>query len=55
MGLYTGFMLARMIAGEAVEFPFSELPFESRFYYRRRPWFLPLAGTYFQMLDRLPR
>jgi glycine/D-amino acid oxidase-like deaminating enzyme len=55
MSIYAGYTLAEMIAGEAVDNPFTELAFKSRFYYRQKPWFLPLAGAYYRMIDRLER
>jgi hypothetical protein len=35
--------------------PFSDLRFKGRFYYRQKPWFLPLAGAFYKMMDRLER
>jgi glycine/D-amino acid oxidase-like deaminating enzyme len=55
MSIYSGYTLAEMIAGEPVDNPFTELAFKSRFYYRQKPWFLPLAGAYYKMIDRLER
>jgi glycine/D-amino acid oxidase-like deaminating enzyme len=55
MSIYSGYTLAEMIAGQAVDNPFTELAFKSRFYYRQKPWFLPLAGAYYRMIDKLER
>lgn len=55
MSIYSGYTLAEMITGESVDNPFTELAFQSRFYYRKKPWFLPLAGAYYKMIDRLER
>jgi glycine/D-amino acid oxidase-like deaminating enzyme len=53
--LFFGHNLANHMRGRQNAFPFAQLPFRSRFYYRRRPWFLPLAGVFYKMLDRLER
>jgi glycine/D-amino acid oxidase-like deaminating enzyme len=53
--LYFGHHLANLLRGQQGTIPFAELPFRTRFYYRRRPWFLGLAGRYFRIVDRLER
>lgn len=53
MSMYLGHCLARMLCGEICDTPFAQLKFPSRIFYRERPWFLPLAGAYFKMVDRL--
>ena len=53
--LYFGHHLANLMRGQKVALPFAELPFPARFFYRRHPWFLPLAGGYFKMVDRMGR
>lgn len=53
--LYFGHHLANLMRGQHSTLPFAELPFPARFFYRRHPWFLPLAGLYFQMVDRKER
>jgi glycine/D-amino acid oxidase-like deaminating enzyme len=53
--LYFGRNLADQMRGKKNGLPFAELPFRSRFYYRRRPWFLPLAGVFYKMVDRLEK
>jgi glycine/D-amino acid oxidase-like deaminating enzyme len=55
MSVYAGHGLAGMISGESVDMPFSDLEFTSRFYYREKPWFLPLAGAFYKLMDRLER
>jgi len=55
LSVLCGRLLAQMILGEPVENPFGRLAFDSRFYYRRTPWFLPLAGAGYHLLDRLDR
>jgi glycine/D-amino acid oxidase-like deaminating enzyme len=53
--LYFGHHLANLMRGQSATIPFAELPFRARFFYRRHPWFLPLAGGYFRMVDRKER
>ena len=53
--LYFGHHLANLMRGQQSTLPFAELPFPTRFFYRRHPWFLPLAGDYFKMVDRMER
>jgi len=54
MGSYLGARIGAMIASdEAPAPPFANLPFETRFFYRGQPWFLPLVGWWYRMLDAL--
>jgi glycine/D-amino acid oxidase-like deaminating enzyme len=53
--LFLAHHLARRMCGQPSPLPFAELPFPARFFYRRRPWFLPLAGVYFKWVDRMQR
>ncbi len=54
MSVYFGYWLAQKLGGANTDdFPFFELPMPARFFYRKRPWFLPLAGAYYRVLDRL--
>jgi glycine/D-amino acid oxidase-like deaminating enzyme len=53
--LFFGHHLAKLLRGQSSTLPFARLPFPARFFYRRRPWFLPLAGGYFKLIDRLQR
>ncbi len=53
--LWFGHHLANLMRGKQGTLPFAELPFPARFFYRRHPWFLPLAGGWFKMLDRMER
>ncbi len=53
MSVYFGYWLAQKLSGASTnDFPFFELPMPARFFYRKRPWFLPLAGAYYRVLDR---
>lgn len=51
MTLYFGYQLARFMNGDAGDSPFFELKFPAKFFFRRRPWFLPLAGGYYKIKD----
>jgi len=54
MGSYLGAQMGAMIASEeAPAPPFANIPFESRFFYRGRPWFLPFVGWWYRLLDAL--
>lgn len=53
MSVYFGYWLAQKLLGaDTSGFPFFALPMPARFFYRTRPWFLPLAGAYYRVLDR---
>lgn len=51
LGTLLGGSVARLIAGLPEDSPFLTLPFPSNPAYRGRPWFLPLAGAWFRVLD----
>ncbi|MCZ7574148.1 MAG: FAD-binding oxidoreductase [Ardenticatenaceae bacterium] len=55
MATYLGARVAAALAGEAVENPFAELPFPGAPFglYHGTPWFLPLAGLWYRLLDWL--
>lgn len=38
--------------GQRADLMHRDVPFPSRWYYRRRPWFLPLAAAHYRWLDR---
>jgi len=45
MGSYLGARIGAMIASdEAPSPPLASIPVETRFFYRGKPWFLPLVG-----------
>lgn len=53
LSVYFGYWLAQKLCGaDTSAFPFFDLPMPARFFYRKRPWFLPLAGAYYRVLDR---
>jgi len=51
MATYLGALIARRIAGEQVDNPFFDDHFAPIPLYYGRPWFLPLAGLYYRVLD----
>jgi glycine/D-amino acid oxidase-like deaminating enzyme len=42
-----------LLAGKKTSSPFLEIPHNTQFFYRERPWFLPLAAYYYRALDWL--
>jgi glycine/D-amino acid oxidase-like deaminating enzyme len=50
---YLGACVARQMSGEVVDNPLFKLPFPTApaGLYRGKPWFLPLAGLYYRVLD----
>ncbi|MFQ5943327.1 MAG: NAD(P)/FAD-dependent oxidoreductase [Anaerolineales bacterium] len=51
MAAYLGMKMAHIIAGKEDATPFSDLDFPTMILYRKRPWFMPLAGTYYRFKD----
>ncbi len=51
MSTYLGAELGRLLSGEISGSPFTEIPQQTRFFYRNEPWFLPLAAWYYRFLD----
>lgn len=53
MATYQGQKIAEMMAGEQVENPFVGIPFPGAplGLYNGKPWFLPLAGAWYKVLD----
>ena len=50
---YLGTELGLLISGEKDRSPFEEIPHQTMFFYRNRPWFLPFAARYYRLLDWL--
>lgn len=50
---YLGTEVGLLLAGKKSSSPFLEIPHPTRFFYRRQPWFIPLAAAYYRTLDRL--
>jgi glycine/D-amino acid oxidase-like deaminating enzyme len=55
LGTYVGNEAAGLISGQQERSPFAEIPHPTHWFYRRRPWFLPLAARWYRLLDRLGR
>lgn len=55
LGSYLGTLVATLMLGTPCDNPFGELPFPGAplGLYSGRPWFLPLAGLYYGIKDRL--
>ncbi len=51
MATYLGEQIARRIAGEAIEHPLFDDHFPAIPGYSGSPWFLPLVGAYYQLMD----
>jgi glycine/D-amino acid oxidase-like deaminating enzyme len=56
-GLHTALLLgrevARLLIGEKTSSPFMEISHQTYFFYRNKPWFLPLAALNFRIRDWL--
>jgi glycine/D-amino acid oxidase-like deaminating enzyme len=48
---YLGREAGLLLAGEKTSSPFAEIPHQTYFFYRHRPWFLPFAAHYYRFLD----
>jgi glycine/D-amino acid oxidase-like deaminating enzyme len=48
---YVGTEAGKLLAGQISSTPFSEIPHQTMFFYRNRPWFLPMAAWYYRFLD----
>jgi glycine/D-amino acid oxidase-like deaminating enzyme len=48
---YIGNEVGKLLAGHISTSPFEEIEEQTMFFYRNRPWFLPLAATWFKILD----
>ena len=51
--LYLGREIAWLIMGRITGSPFMEIPHQTYFFYRNKPWFLPFAVKYYQFRDWL--
>ena len=52
---YLGNQAAGLMTGEITESPFHGIPHPTKWFYRRRPWFLPAAARWYRLLDRFGR
>ncbi len=48
---YVGTEVGKLLAGQISRSPFQEIPEDTRFFYRNRPWFLPFAAQYYRFKD----
>lgn len=55
IGTYLGHEAAGLLTGDLSRSPFLEIAHPTRFYYRKRPWFLPAAALLYRFLDRIGR
>ncbi|UCG23979.1 MAG: FAD-binding oxidoreductase [Chloroflexota bacterium] len=53
LATYMGAEAGSLIAGEKKRSPFMEIKHPTRFFYRNRPWFLPLAAQIYRLMDRV--
>ena len=49
--LYSGREIAWLITGEKTSSPFMEIPPQTYFFYRNKPWFLPFAAYFYRFKD----
>lgn len=54
-GTYLGDEVGGMMAGEVERSPFADIPWPGRWFYRKRPWFLPAAALLYRQMDRMGR
>jgi glycine/D-amino acid oxidase-like deaminating enzyme len=50
---YVGTEIGLLLSGQKTRSPFAEIPHQTMFFYRKQPWFLPLAATYYRARDWL--
>ena len=50
---YVGTEAGLLLAGKKSDSPYAQIKHQTMFFYRNRPWFLPLAAMYYRTLDRL--
>ena len=51
---YLGTEVGLLISGKKERSPFQEISHQTMFFYRNRPWFLPIVCRYYRFLDWLP-
>ncbi|MBL7161793.1 MAG: FAD-binding oxidoreductase [Anaerolineales bacterium] len=51
--IYLGREVAQLITGEKASSPFAEIPHRKYFFYRNKPWFMPLAVMFYRIRDWL--
>jgi glycine/D-amino acid oxidase-like deaminating enzyme len=53
MATYLGTLVARRMAGEQLDHPLFDDHFRAIPFYNGTPWFLPIAGAYYALMDWL--
>ena len=53
MATYLGTLVARRMAGEQLDHPLFDDHFRAIPFYNGTPWFLPIAGAYYTLMDWL--
>jgi glycine/D-amino acid oxidase-like deaminating enzyme len=53
LGCYLGSKIAAMVSGEEDPLALSQITFPAKGFYRRRPWFYPMARAFYGTLDKL--
>ena len=53
LGCYLGSQIASMVSGVSDPLALSQISFPAKGYYRRRPWFMPIARGFYGILDML--
>ena len=48
---YLGTEIGLLLSGKKTKSPFAEIPHKTMFFYRNKPWFIPLAAQYYRFLD----
>ena len=48
---YLGTEIGLLLSGQKTSSPFAEIPHQTMFFYRNKPWFIPLAALYYRCLD----
>lgn len=48
---YLGTEAGLLLSGQKTNSPFVDIPHQTYFFYRNRPWFLPFAAQYYRFLD----
>jgi len=51
--IYLGQEVGQMVTGQKSSSPYSEIPHKTYFFYRKNPWFMPLAVQYYRVRDWL--
>jgi glycine/D-amino acid oxidase-like deaminating enzyme len=54
-GTYLGDEVGGMMAGDVERSPFADIPWPGKWFYRKRPWFLPAAALLYRQMDRMGR